>query len=274
MKGLWRVRLIGVAILAYSARAQNTVGPKPVSVTLQNGKVLVIGAVGENKIVQLRFDELTLKSGAKIVTNGNKLIIKANRIVTDGSAKIISFDVERQTAVDSPEGVAGKPGSAGGIVELEANGLEGRLVVSLHGQIGGRGGPGRNGRDGGPGSRGSNGVEGFLDCRSGGGDGGKGDTGENGAAGQHGGPAGDGGILVLRDSIKREQHRIIFSSPPGELGPGGRGGAGGAGGPGGEGGSGTARCGGGHGGPTGDVGHSGPDGRPGEIGHAGTIRLE
>lgn len=220
----------------------------------------------------LALDRLELRHGARIITNGNTLVIFVNTLVSD-NGKILSFDTGMQKAMAGAPAVglggSGNPGTtglAGGLVSIHIiQSLEGQLHVALSGQTGGDGSAGNQGQKGSPGSRGADGQDGPLGvagigwCKQGGQDGGPGGQGFAGGAGGSGGAGGDGGILELYNvgASPIPSSAYDFIANPGGGGSNGTGGPGGPGGDGGSGGSGTTYCGGGHGGSTGQTGNSG-----------------
>ncbi len=230
------------------------------SLTL-NGTTLTIGAPGEGRTVTIACNTLRMSNGAKIITNGNHLVLMSMDARFGENAGIVSFSPQTVKAAGGVDGVNG------GKVRIKAlQNVSGGLRVSLPGQNGGDGGAGGQGPGGPPGNRGSNAVDGFGSCKSGGQDGTPGQQGGKGGPGQPGGKGGDGGELILEAMAATNAGVIGFEAPAGQGGQGGGGGPGGPGGPGGEGGSGSAFCGGGHGGPN---GLPGPPGDPGSAGEKG-----
>jgi hypothetical protein len=227
------------------------------SLTL-NGSTVTLGPVGAGRTVTIACRTLRLTNGARIITNGNHLVLVALNARFGDNAGISSFSQEGVKAAPSAKGVSG------GKVRINVlQGFSGSLRVSLPGQNGGDGTGGAQGGQGRPGDRGANAVKGLLDCHSGGGDGGTGRPGDKGGTGGVGGDGGDGGELVL-EAVAANNHNLVdFDAPGGRGGVAGSGGAGGLGGPGGEGGSGDGPCSGGHGGA------AGPAGPPGDPGAAG-----
>ncbi len=234
------------------------------SLTL-NGSTLTLGPVGANRTVTIACRTLRLTNGAKIVTNGNHLVLVALNARFGDNAGINSFSKETAKAAVGTNGVNG------GKVRINVlQNFSGSLHVSLPGQSGGDGGTGTQGAGGPPGNRGANAVKGLVDCRSGGQDGGQGGQGAKGTTGGTGGNGADGGELVLEAVAAANGGLVDFDAEGGKGGAAGPGGAGGPGGPGGEGGSGDGPCGGGHGGaaglagPVGDSGVAGTNGKPGK----------
>jgi hypothetical protein len=237
------------------------------SLTL-DGTTWTVGELGQNKTVPLRVNTLKITNGGRIITNGNNLTITAQHVISQNGA-IMSFPDARLTPADSPDGSPGVNGLGGGTVEIQADGIDGQLDVSLPGQNGGRGGRGPGGAPGAPGRRGADAADGLLNCARGGENGTPGGIGGQGGTGMPGGSGGDGGVLVLKGNLARKQQNINFSAPAGKAGPGGPGGMGGPGGSGGQGGSGSVHCGGGAAGVSGPAGTEGAPGAQGNVGHPG-----
>jgi hypothetical protein len=234
------------------------------SLTL-SGSTLTLGASGEGRTVTLACRTLRLTNGARIITNGNNLVIEALNTHFADNAGISSFSPQTIKAATASNG------ASGGKIRIHVlEGFSGSLRVSLPGQNGGDGVTGASGSAGPQGNRGANAVKGLVDCRSGGQDGGTGGQGGKGATGGAGGSGGDGGDLILQGVAAGNRALIDFDAPGGKGGLAGSGGAGGPGGPGGEGGSGDGPCGGGHGGANGlagaqgDKGAAGANGKPGK----------
>jgi hypothetical protein len=201
------------------------------SLTLDSS-TLTLGAIGAHVSILISCHTLRLQNGARIVTNGNALMLQTAKLVFSGNSGIISYLPENKRATNGTTGGAGFPGEHGGRVLLSALlGLEGHLSIDLPGQDGGNGGQGLPGDGGAPGSRGTDAVKGFLDCRSGGQDGGQGGTGGPGKPGANGGRGGDGGELLLSGNLLSTRTTISFNAPGGLGGDGGQGGLGGPGGP-------------------------------------------
>ncbi len=212
---------------------------------------------------------LELKNRARILMKGSNLILEAKKIDSSGG-RIDSFLSEPPNAGISERGKEGK--DAGSLTLAYVSEITGSLIISLHGQDGGRGGAGRPGSKGAPGKRGENAMDGLMECKRGGGDGGRGEPGGPGENGYPGGNGGNGGDLILHRLLPELSKLIKFQSDGGKGGPGGFGGEGGPGGQGGEGGSGSAWCSGGHHGPHGFQGPPGQNGPDGNSGLAGKIR--
>jgi hypothetical protein len=230
-----------------------------------NGTTLVIGAPGEGRTVTIGCNTLRMTNGARIITNGNRLVILCLKTLFGDNSGIMSF------SPGMPKAGIGAVGLGGGSVRIAAiNSFSGDLRVSLVGQDGGDGAPGAQGNPGPAGERGANSVQGFPGCSSGGQDGKPGGQGARGSNGGTGGAGGDGGELILEEKAAKNFKHVEFRGAGGKGGNGGTPGPGGSGGPGGEGGSGGGSCGGGHGGipgPAGlpgDSGTAGPDGKSGK----------
>jgi hypothetical protein len=234
------------------------------SLTL-NGTTLTVGTPGEGRTLTIACNTLRMSNGAKIVTNGNRLVLVTLNARFGENAGIVSYSPQTIKAL------ADTDGASGGKVRIKAlQNISGGLRVSLSGQNGGDGAAGSQGPTGPPGNRGANAVDGLGSCKSGGQDGGQGGSGGRGGPGQPGSRGGDGGELILEAVAAKNSGVIDFEAPAGRGGQGGSGGPGGAGGRGGEGGSGSAFCGGGHGGangppgPQGDPALAGQNGQPGK----------
>jgi len=242
------------------------------SLTLDSS-ILTLGQVGAHVSILIACHTLRLQNGARIVTNGNALILQTAKLVFSGNSGIVSFAGDGKKATNGGPGGPGFPGEHGGRIVLSALlGMEGAVKIFLPGQDGGNGGQGLPGDPGSVGNRGADAVKGFLDCRSGGQDGGQGGQGGPGKTGGDGGRGGDGGeLLVSGNLLSNTRSAISFEAPGGLGGDGGQGGLGGAGGPGGQGGSGDGPCSGGHPGPQGLPGRPGDGGHAGQNGRAGTI---
>jgi hypothetical protein len=261
--------IAAVLVLGLRLYGQTKQPEEPRSLTL-NGTTLIVAEPGANKPLNLRVNTLTLQNGAKIITNGNPLRIKAVMIKSSGG-KIISFPETTRTPKDAPTGDPGTAGLDGGTVEIDATDLDGRLTVELPGQNGGKGGQGEAGAPGKAGTHGTDASDHLFDCARAGGAGGAGGNGEDGHQGANGGAAGKGGTLTLKGGIKSRKNLIDFSAPPGKPGEKGPGGEGGQGGAGGQGGSGSVHCGGGPSGAPGLAGKKGPDGQPGAQAEHGKV---
>jgi len=232
------------------------------SLTL-NGSTLTVGPVGSGRTVTIACRTLRLTNGARIITNGNYLVLIALNARFGDNAGINSFAGETAKAAPTANGVNG-----GKVRITIVQGFSGSLRVSLPGQNGGDGAGGAQGSGGRQGDRGANAVKGLVDCRSGGGDGGTGYAGGKGGTGGTGGIGGDGGELVLEAMAASNRYLVDFYARGGG-GLAGSGGPGGPGGPGGEGGSGDGPCSGGHGGVTGPNGPPADPGTPGSNGQNG-----
>jgi len=233
------------------------------SLTL-SGSTLTIGAPGEGRTLTIACNTLRLSNGAKIITNGNRLVLVSVNARFGENAGIVSFGPNTAKAAPTSDGVDG------GSVRIKVlHNVSGGLRVALPGQNGGDGTPGVPGAGGPQGNRGADAVNGPGFCRSGGQDGGAGGPGGKGGSGLPGGRGGNGGELILEAMTANNAGVIDFRAPAGQGGHGGPGGPGGSGGPGGQGGSGSTFCGGGHGGsagpqgPLGDAGANGANGVPG-----------
>lgn len=238
-----------------------------------SGGDLVIGPADFSKDTTyfLALDTLELKNGARIVTNGNTLVVFANKVVSEDGA-IVAFRQEDVKAADGAAGQPGKPGVPGRVVSFHViQTITGILHVDLTGQDGGAGGPGQPGSPGAPGVKGDQAVwtvlpvPPFCNCNKAGGNGSPGSPGDRGARGGDGGNGGAGGIFELYNvgDAPIPAASYTFKSDAGKCGNGAPGGPGGAGGQGGIGGDGGGCCGGGVQGPT---GANGPQGSPGNLG--------
>jgi hypothetical protein len=227
-----------------------------------NGTTLTVGPVGGHRTLTIVANNLSLLNGAKIITNGNNLVLIANSMDFNNSAGIVAF-----SSTDAKADL-GKPGADGGRVEIFAtSSVSGAIHISLVGQNGGDGTPGVKGAPGARGTKGSRGVDHVLDCASGAGKGGTGATGGTGTPGAPGNQGGDGGQLVLRAAaIPDHDSHFVFERGKSAGGSGGAGGAGGDAGPGGEGGDKSTYCGPGQGGDPGQPGSCGAPGGPGAAG--------
>jgi hypothetical protein len=230
-----------------------------------NGTTLVIGEPGKPRTVTIGCNTLRLTNGARIITNGNRLVIVCLKTLFGDNSGIVSFPA------GMPKAGTGAVGLGGGSVRIVSiKNFSGDLGVSLLGQDGGDGAAGAQGNTGPKGEPGANSVQGMLDCRSGGQDGKPGGQGLRGSNGGVGGAGGDGGELILEEKAAKNFRHVEFRGAGGKGGAGGTAGPGGSGGPGGDGGSGGGSCGGGHGGisgpagPQGDPGTAGAEGKPGK----------
>jgi hypothetical protein len=233
------------------------------SLTLK-GSTLTIGQPGENRTVTIACNTLRLMNGARIITNGNHLVIQALKVEFANNTGINSF------APDNAKAAPGAPGADGGSVSITAlKNFSGSLRILLPGQGGGDGSVGAQGAQGTTGGPGADAVKGLFDCRSGGQNGGGGGPGGKGGTGANGAKGGNGGTLALDGEAAKHKNDIDFRAPGGLGGKGGAGGPSGPGGPGGPGGSGDGLCSGGHPGGTGLVGSVGDIGQPGANGRDG-----
>lgn len=211
----------------------------------------------------LYVNELVFANGARLVSGGANLSIRANSLVSQGGS-IVAFPANERTPPPAAAGQPGIDGKAAGDLILTADAFDGTLAVDLTGQSGGSGAKGSPGRSGAAGAQGDAAASGLVDCRRGAGRGHQGATGEVGGLGTPGGAAGRGGVLRLGPVLFKERSRISFLAAAGTPGVGGEGGDGGPGGPGGPGGEARGNC---HGnGPPGASGASGPKGGPGPVG--------
>lgn len=238
-------------------------------------------------------NKLTMKDGAKIVTNGNVLLIFVNEFVSFNNASITAFEADNRTAKDGapqtgvagviginglagPPGNAGMNGESGGVVQIFAAQFSGPLAVDLSGQDGGNGSGGANGGNGLMGFKGEDASWGAFGCNHGGGGGGAGGTGGQGGIGGAAGQGGDGGVFgffyVKSLSIDPPNNPKILV-PGGKAGSPGQGGQGGVGGEGGLGGNGGGPCGGGPRGAHGAAGTSLGPGAPGPISVGGSSQI-
>lgn len=217
--------------------------------------------------VDLTIEDIVFEDGA-IVAIGNSFVnFVANRIVLNGSAKIVSFHDDVLSAPPVPNSTSpGMPGSPGingenaGVLRLQVAALEtnsdsAALEISLHGQNGGNGGNGADGIDrfNDEGPRGNDGLGREWECGRGGGGGsrllpaedaelqtcvdcsikptpgGAGPRGGDASNGGLGGEGGDGGFIQL---IAKADIRdfISVSVRPGQGGFSGIGGTAGRGG--------------------------------------------
>lgn len=221
----------------------------------------------------LALDTLELKNGARIVTNGNTLVVFANKVVSEDGA-IVTFRASDRKAAGGAPPAPVSPGVPGRLVSFHViQQIQGILHVDLTGQDGGDGGAGR------PGAAGTMGVKGescvydirpppfFCNCRRGGGGGGPGTPGGMGERGGDGGNGGSGGILELINvgTAPLPIASYTFKADAGRPGVGGVGGPGGQGGEGGLGGDGGGCCG------NGPRGAPGANGQPGAPGNSGAV---
>ena len=213
------------------------------------------------------FDKLEIKDGARIITNGNNLVLIVNRLDI-GNGSIVAFqDKDKVSAAGSNGAGSGEPGQpgargvSGGTVSIHViQQVNGFIDVDLTGQIGGPGGNGAKGSKGARGNDGSKGLSTLLDCRQGGGNGDDGRPGNPGGNAAPGGTGGDGGTLHIytigKDPLPVASYR--FTGNGGAGGTKGLPGEGGDGGDGGQRGGGDGHCRGGD-----------HDGGPGPRGRAG-----
>jgi hypothetical protein len=213
------------------------------------------------------FDTIELKNGARIITNGNNLVLIVNRL-NIGNGKIIAFPEAFKTAAAGPSGVnPGEPGQLGqrgigaGTVSIHVvDRVNGFLDVDLNGQAGGEGGNGAKGAKGATGADGSKGLSTLFDCRQGGGNGADGGAGAPGGNAGAGGGGGDGGTLHIytigSEPLPPAAFKLVAVGGP--AGAKGTPGAGGDGGDGGRRGGGDGHCSGGE-----RDGQTGPRGREG-----------
>jgi len=243
------------------------------SLTLDNS-TLTIGTVNAHATILIACYILRLQNGAKIVTNGNVLILQPYRLVVSGSGGIVSFPSDnKQAPISSAIGGIGFSGANGGRVEIRPlSDFLGTMRVNLDGQNGGRGGAGSRGLPGAQGAKGEDASWGLFGCNHGGGGGLPGFPGQPGSPGGEGGKGGDGGVLVLAGNVISQKGTIEFSAAGGDGGDGGPGGLGGPGGEGGLGGNGGGPCGGGPRGANGNPGPQGTTGTKGQVGLPGAIK--
>jgi hypothetical protein len=257
------------------------------------GNDLKVGAepdYGAHLYLFLACDRFSLLDGARLVTNGHKIVILCN-VFESRNGGILSFLSEHAKAEngapgigESAPGAAGSPGESGGMVSIHIlRQFIGTLDADLSAQAGGDGGSGSLGRRGEAGAAGLDSltkvmVEGYPPipyprCVRGAQTGHKGGTGFPGGNGGNGGSGGHGGILEILNAgpTTIPTSVLTFISRGGLGGAGGAGGLGGAGGPGGSGGRGSfsGRCAkpGAEGNPgaEGSVGEKGPDGQDGHM---------
>jgi hypothetical protein len=218
------------------------------------------------------FDSVELRNGARIVTNGNNLVIIANKLNV-GNGKIVAFQDKDKAAHAGQSGPGasepGQPGERGigaGTVSIHViQQVNGFLDVDLSGQAGGAGGNGAKGARGARGADGSKGLSTLFDCRQGGGNGNPGGQGTPGGNAGNGGPGGDGGTLHIytigKDPLPNASYRLTAAGGAG--GQKGSPGDGGDGGDGGHRGGGDGHCKGGDSdgamGPAGPVGFAAKD---------------
>ena len=225
----------------------------------------------------LALDTLELKNGARIVTNGNTLVVFANTVLSEDGG-VVAFRDDERKAASGGSAEHGSPGVPGRLVSFHViQKITGILHVDLGGQDGGDGGPGRQGTPGVMGVKGDPAVwdvlplPPFCNCRRGGGGGSPGSAGGTGERGQDGGNGGSGGIIELINvgPTPIPTASYTFKSEGGKPGVGGSGGPGGPGGEGGLGGDGGGCCGNGPRGAGGAPGQPGPPGSSGSVPNAG-----
>jgi hypothetical protein len=239
--------------------------------TSLSGGDLILGppSFSDNATLFMALDTLELRNGARIVTNGNSLILFVNKLISE-DGKVIAFkENERRAANGQSPGDFGQPGVPGRLVSIHViHDLSGILHVDLSGQGGGNGAKGATGPTGARGQKGSKAVKSDIppECKSGGGNGLPGYPGGKGGKGGAAGNGGAGGILELYNigtkPIPAERYTFVASAgSPGAYGAGGQGGDGGEGG---DGGDGDGLCNGGSPGSKGPSGPSGDNGDPGQ----------
>jgi hypothetical protein len=242
-------------------------------VTLSGGD-LTLGSPDyrNDNVVYMALDTLELRNGARIVTNGNTLILFLNHLVSEDGA-IVTFNAGNGTASGGGAGTAGAPGVPGRVAAVHViQDVKGILHVDLSGQNGGVGGNGTQGSPGQPGVKGDQSVSGMFDCSKGGGNGSPGATGGIGGTGGDGGAGGAGGLFELYNVGPAPIPTVSYSfvARAGSGGSPGIGGPGGPGGHGGDGGDGSRNCNGGHPGANGATGPNGPNGQTGPTPNAGS----
>lgn len=245
---------------------------RPGACTLSlNGQDLVFPAPLEagNTEYTLVARRLEIRNRSRIVTNGYRLLIRADEVFVDDGV-ILAFDPPRKAKDGASAGQNGESGLSAGNIEIVAGLIRGTLNVDLRGMDGGDGADGAPGTPGARGAPGPPGISGVFDCRAGGGGGAPGGEGGRGGRGGDGGKGGNGGNVVL--NVKRIEGAGVVPLLGG--GVGGRPGSGGPGGPpgqGGEGGSGNGFCGGGPPGLPGRPGQNGDQGVAGSPGIEGRL---
>ena len=225
----------------------------------------------------LALDTLEPKNGARIVTNGNTLIVFANTVVSEDGG-IVAFREDERNAANGGMAQPGKPGVPGRLVSFHViQKINGILHVDVTGQNGGVGGAGESGKPGVMGTKGDAPAwiplpfPPYCECKKGGGGGSPGSDGGTGSRGGDGGNGGSGGILELYNvgSVPIPAASYTFKADAGRPGVGGPGGPGGAGGEGGLGGDGGGCCGNGPRGAHGSPGQMGPSGSSGSLPNSG-----
>jgi hypothetical protein len=237
-----------------------------------SGTDLTIGSPDyrNDNVIYMALDTLELKNGARIVTNGNTLILFLNHLITEDGG-IITFAAGNDTASSGGPSSPGSPGVPGRAVAVHViQDFTGILRVNLSGQNGGGGGNGSPGLPGQPGVKGDQAVSG-VGCSKAGGNGSPGSPGGVGGAGGDGGAGGSGGLFELYNVGPEPipAANYTFVARAGSGGTPGSGGPGGSGGQGGLGGDGAGFCNGGNPGPNGAPGATGPGGQQGPVPNAG-----
>ena len=249
--------------------------------------------VGNMIIVQSNPEsEILVFSGGDLALEGGNLIVVARRARFDGDTVIRAFTLDTRLpkpgypnqaarGVDGMKegdnggngapggaGVTGDEGAAAGKVVLRIGDISGngRLIVDMSGQGGGKGQNGGQGGDGGNGRNGRARVCGG-DAPQNGGDGGWGGIGGQGG---QGGRGGNGGIVVYSAALTPliESKHFVVTAAAGAPGAGGNPGLPGNPGNGGLGGAGAIGC-----GPAGSDGAQGSrttGAQPGKAGSPGT----
>jgi len=86
--------------------------------SLSGGDLILAPAdFGKNTTFFIAVDTLELKNGARIVTNGNTLIVFANNVVSENGG-IVAFREDEHKGADGGQGQAGKPGVPGRLVSF------------------------------------------------------------------------------------------------------------------------------------------------------------
>lgn len=107
----------------------------PVDIELEPNSQLVIDRNNLKQISNLlRIRRLTFSEGSELITNGQDLVIKAEKLISF-KGKIRSFNAQAPLETN---------GADAGTLTLFAKNAEGELEVHLDGQQGGNGSPGRN----------------------------------------------------------------------------------------------------------------------------------
>jgi hypothetical protein len=249
--------------------------------------------VGNMIIVQSNPEtEVLVFSGGELVLEGASLIVVARHARIDGETMIRAFTQTVQLpkpghpdqaarGVDGMKegdnggngapggsGVSGDEGVSAGKVVLRIGEISGngRLIVDMSGQGGGKGQDGGQGGDGGNGRNGRPRVCGGDEPQ----DGGNGGWGGIGGQGGQGGRGGNGGIVVYSAALKPliASKHFVVKTAPGMPGAGGNPGQPGNPGAGGLGGAGAIGC--GAGGSDGAQGGRTFGAQPGKAGSPGT----